>query len=341
MRQKRKLLVAGWSFTSKCNLKCKHCYNASGKSKSDELTFEQAKKVAQKLVDYSVAAVNFGGGECPLRTDFPKICKLLHEGGVKLSLTTNGLPYKEVAKYMHLFHDIGVSIDFADEKRQDWFRGIKGAYKLACKAARFFAKQGIDTEIVTCITKLNCNPKELKKIYELAKKLGVNHWRLNRYRPTGRKEIQDLLKLEPSDIKLAYSFLDKLIRKDFVIPDPLFANFGRKVAACPSGKTSFRIMSNGEVSPDVYLKISGGNILKKDIDDIRDSDIFRAIRNRDLKGTKCEVCQHLKTCQGGCAGSAFLAYGTFDKPDPLCWNEPKWNVHEKYLCTAYVPLFET
>ena len=134
------------------------------------------------------------------------------------------------------------------------------------------------------------------------------------------------------------SFLEKLVNKDFTIPDPLFNIFGKTASECPCGKSSFRIQPNGDVSPCVFLKVSGGNILESSIEDILDSEVFKAIKNRDLSGTKCESCNLKSKCNGGCAGAAYIEHGTFNKPDPLCWYNPRWNVHEKYLCTVYVPI---
>ncbi|MFQ6010322.1 MAG: radical SAM protein [Candidatus Aenigmatarchaeota archaeon] len=330
------MFVAGWSFTNKCNLRCIHCYNASGKAHCDEMSTEQAKKIAQKLIDFGIDAVNFGGGECPLRPDFIEICGMLHKAGIKISLTTNGTTLKLVKNHLHLFHDVGVSIDFADEKNHDAFRGVPGTYKKAVKATRFFVKKGMDTEIVTCITSMNCSKKEMQKMYDLAKSIGVDYWRLNRYRPTGRNNT-DKLTLTPDDLRKSYSFLNKHV-KNMTVPDPLFAIFSTPAAKCPCGSTSFRIQANGDVTPCVFLKVSGGNILENSIQEILDSPVFRQIRNRDLSKTKCSGCKHWQTCRGGCAGNAYLVHGTFNKPDPLCWKNDEWNVHEKYLCTAYVPI---
>ena len=332
-----KPVVAGWSFTSMCNLACKHCYNKSGKPKDNELTTEQAKEVANKLIKARIAAVNFGGGECPLRDDFIDICKILHKAGIKISLTTNGLTFDKFKDYLHLFHDIGVSIDFADEKRHDWQRGVKGAFKEAVKTIKELVRQGVNTEIVTCITKLNSSKEETSKLYKLCKMLDVDYWRLNRYRPTGREGWVKKLKLEPKDLKEAYEFLASKAPEGFVIPDPLFALLGKKVRHCPSAKTSFRIQPDGEVSPSVFLKESGGNILTKTLEQIYDSVLFSALRNRELTG-KCVHCHVKEECKGGCAANAYLEYGSFNKPDPLCWKSNDWNVHELYLCTAYVPI---
>jgi MoaA/NifB/PqqE/SkfB family radical SAM enzyme len=132
--------VAGWSLTKACNLNCIHCYNASGKPSPDELTTEQCFKVVDKLKDAGVAAINFGGGECAIRPDFIDICKYIKSKGIAISYTTNGTTFPLIRDNLDLFHDIGVSIDFADEEKHDKFRGRKGVFKQAVKTLEFLIK---------------------------------------------------------------------------------------------------------------------------------------------------------------------------------------------------------
>ncbi|MBU1199174.1 MAG: radical SAM protein [Nanoarchaeota archaeon] len=350
------MIVAGWSFTSACNLRCIHCYNASGKPKENELTLEEAYKVADKLKKAGVIAVNFGGGECALRKDFIQLCKYLFESGIEISYTTNGTCFEIIKNHLPLFHDIGVSLDFADEKKHDEFRGVKGNYKKAIHTIKQLVCKGVNTEIVTCITKLNCSENELKKLHELAKKLKVDYWRLNRFRNNGRgADNKSYLALDKEELRKAYAFLAKQIDNSVSTPEPLLRSaFGGNYSfpGDPSGFTAFRIQPDGEVSPSVFLKESGGNIKCKSVKEIMNSDVFKRIRNRKPRG-KCRKCSSYYHCRGGDAGASHLEYGHFDGPDPLCWLEPdesrihpkkkiseKWNVHERYLCTAYVPIIK-
>jgi radical SAM protein with 4Fe4S-binding SPASM domain len=320
--------------------------------KNDELTFEESKEIAKKLKDAGVVAVNFGGGECALRKDFIPLCEYIKNLGIKISLTTNGTTFPLIKNHLELFHDIGVSLDFPDAKRHDWFRGVDGTFKKAVETSKELVKRGVETEIVTCVTKLNSDIPTLRKMYDLCKEIGVNSWRINRYRPTGRKEIIDKLKLDPETLKKVYTFLASLNNEDTVsISDPIFRAFtGKKgaFAGCPCGTFSFRIHPNGEVTPCIYLNESGGNIKEKTISEIMNSEIFRKIRDRKPMG-KCINCKVYEQCKGGCAGSSYLEYGHFNGPDPLCFLESgvksaelsipeKWNVHELYLCTVYVPI---
>lgn len=347
--------IVGWSFTNLCNLNCKHCYNASGRKNSNELTLSEAIGIAEKLKDAGVIAINFGGGECPLRKDFISLCEYIKNSlEIKISLTTNGTTLPLIERHLDLFHDIGISIDFPNAKKHDWFRGVKGTFQKAIRSLQFLIDNGVETEVVTCVTKLNCDKDTLTKIYELCKELGVDSWRINRYRPTGRKDFIKKLKLDKQTLRKVYEFLASFSERDskFTISDPIFRAFtGQKGAfvGCPCGKFSFRIQANGEVTPCIYLKESGGNIKELSIDEITNSHIFQSIRNRKPRG-KCLICPTFSQCQGGCAGACYLEYGCFDGPDPLCFIKPseaklskleipkKWNIHELYLCTVYIPV---
>jgi len=348
------MLIAGWSLTKACNLRCKHCYNSSGKRQENELTFEEAKMVTDKLKEAGVVAVNFGGGECALRKDFIPLCKYIHKQGMEISYTSNGTIHHLLKDHLELFHDIGVSIDFADSEKHDEFRGVKGSYDLALESLRELVKHEVNTEIVTCLTKQNCSLIELKKIYNLAKELGVEYWRINRFRANGRgKDNKSYLALDRDDLKTAFKFFSKHMDDSVSVPEPLFRSaFGGTYSheGDPSGFTAFRIQPTGEVSPSVFLLESGGNIREKSVKEIMDSTIFRKIRERKPRG-KCRKCPSYYHCRGGDAGASYLQYGHFDGPDPLCWLEPedprpearkdvskKWNVHERYLCTVYIPV---
>jgi len=348
------MLVAGWSLTKACNLDCIHCYNASGKRDANELTLEECFKVTDKLKDSGVVAVNFGGGECVLRPDFIDLCKYIKNKGIEISYTTNGTTFNKIKNHLNLFHDIGVSIDFANTEKHDWFRGRKGTFNQAINALEVLVNEKIDNEIVTCLTKLNCSEKELQKLYDLSQKIGVDSWRLNRFRANGRGiENKQELALSKNDLKKAYTYLSQYKRPDILTPEPIFRSaFGGTYyfPGDPSGFTAFRIQSNGEVSPSVFLSESGGNIKNQSIEEIMQSEIFKKIRDRKPKG-KCKVCDAYTHCQGGDAGASYLAYNHFNGPDPLCWLNPNqkkpkikqgleknWNVHELYLCTLYIPI---
>jgi radical SAM protein with 4Fe4S-binding SPASM domain len=351
------MLVAGWSLTKACNLNCIHCYNASGEREPNELTLEECLKVVDKLKKAEVVAVNFGGGECALRPDFIDLCKHIKNNDIAISYTTNGTTFNRIKNNLNLFHDIGVSIDFADAERHDWFRGRKGTFDQAVETLEVLVEKGIDNEIVTCLTKLNCSEQELKKLYDLSQRIGVDSWRLNRFRANGRGiDNKQRLALSKKDLKKAYTYLSQFKRRGILTPEPIFREaFGGTYyfPGDPSGFTAFRIQPDGEVSPSVFLSESGGNIKYQSVEEIMNSEVFKKIRDRSPQG-KCKSCEGYFHCRGGDAGASYLEYGHFNGPDPLCWLpsdekraevrqglENDWNVHELYLCTLYIPIKES
>ncbi len=99
-------LIAGWSLTKRCNLKCEHCYSSAGQPSIDELTHGEAISVVDKLYKYGTSAINFGGGECAIRPDFIHLIKYIKSKGIKVSYTTNGTTLKKIKDHLNQFEDI-------------------------------------------------------------------------------------------------------------------------------------------------------------------------------------------------------------------------------------------
>jgi len=173
----KKQYTAGLSITEKCNLKCGHCYigqKSVWKKKRylpKEMTLDKILKLIPKLKQANVKRINFGGGESTLHKNFIDIVKKLYEEDMKISLTTNGTTYSIYQNYLHLFNDIGVSIDFPDE-RHSTFRGNSKVFHKGVKTLEELSKKGIKTELVTCLMKNNY--RDLPKIHQLACDIGVD-----------------------------------------------------------------------------------------------------------------------------------------------------------------------
>ena len=91
------------SVTDKCNFRCVYCMPAEGLEwlKRDQiLSFEEIERLCQILVSMGVQQVRLTGGEPLVRRDLPVLVSRLHqiEGLKGLSITTNGLLLKELAK---------------------------------------------------------------------------------------------------------------------------------------------------------------------------------------------------------------------------------------------------
>ena len=84
------------------------------------------------------------------------------------------------------------------------------------------------------------------------------------------------------------------------------------------------INTNGDVAPCdgllSYKELILGNIREKSLNEIWNHPLMkklRAIKPKEIKGV-CRKCKYLSFCMGGCRARAFLEYGNFEAPNPLC-----------------------
>ncbi len=366
-------MTAGLSLTEKCNLKCKHCYIGEKDLwfekgyKPKEITIEQIEKLIPKLHQVNVKRINFGGGEVPLHKDFILIAKKLNNAGFDIGLTTNGTTFEIYRDYLHLFNDIGVSIDFPDERHSKW-RGRKNVFKRAVKTLEKLVESNIRTEMNTCI--MNVNYETLPQLYKLAKDIGVDMWRLNRFHSSKNDalrfgadnlpktkgcRINNNLSCSIEQLKETFEYLASVTprNQNYAIPDPLFRTYvnGKGVVrGSPSGKIAFRIMSDGGITPNVFTDQIAGNIFSDELSEIVQGEVFSQYQKRTPSG-KCIGCASYNNCEGGDKTDSYLIKGNMNSPDPYCFLDTKKRndfksikfedtkfVHETYLGTIYVPI---
>ena len=135
----------GWGLTSKCNSKCKHCYNASGMQEFKGISFEEAKTIVDKLANNGIETINYGTGESGLIGYFWDLVEYTYNKGIIQGLTTNGSSINKntigfVKKYMN---DIDVSLDYPDEEDDNDFRGSEKAWEWAINACNLLKENEI------------------------------------------------------------------------------------------------------------------------------------------------------------------------------------------------------
>ena len=89
-----------WLVTTKCNLKCSHCYAA--KFADGELSLEEKFSVVRDAVQTGIKEINLTGGEILLHKDGLKLINYIAEQGMDLNVFTNGttLSEKVVKEYI-------------------------------------------------------------------------------------------------------------------------------------------------------------------------------------------------------------------------------------------------
>ncbi|PMP97698.1 MAG: radical SAM/SPASM domain-containing protein, partial [Nitrososphaera sp.] len=231
-----------WNFTNMCNLRCKHCYQRADFPLPDELTLEEKLKVVAQLDRAGLAAIAFSGGEPLIHPHFMRVAGEAARRGMYVAVATNGIALSNRG-FVERMKRIGVryvevSIDSADPDRHDWFRGMKGAWKLSTKGLRNAVELGLSTAMATTLTRMNVD--EMDDILDLAEEIGVQRVIFFNFVPVGRgKDIVDM-DLDPAE-------RERAMRK-------MFSEYKRRklmvVSTAPYyGRVSLQMSAGKEVAP--------------------------------------------------------------------------------------------
>jgi radical SAM protein with 4Fe4S-binding SPASM domain len=78
----------------------------------------------------------------------------------------------------------------------------------------------------------------------------------------------------------------------------------------------------GEVFPSGYLPVTAGNVKDRPLKDIyQQSELFLALRNKDVLKGRCGKCEYRFVC-GGSRSRAFAMTGDYLAEEPFCSYEP-------------------
>lgn len=189
-----------WLTTTKCNQKCKYCHRFV---KKKNLNSDEYIKVLNKLIDYGVNKLTFGGGEAMLVDNFTEIVNLAYDRGIKLKLVTNGilLLKKEYSSILDKFSTITLSIDSISNNTNELLgRGIEH-FKTIKNVLDMFQERDTKVEIVINSVATNVN---LNDFYDLARFIEgyrVSHWRIFRFCPLRESSVlnRDFFEISEED----------------------------------------------------------------------------------------------------------------------------------------------
>jgi len=351
----------GWGYTSLCDLECRFCYSSKVRNEQgsrSEISLESAENFLGNNGD-SIQAINFGTGECSLSPEFPELLQLCRDRlpEVEIALTTNGAlasrPKRVRDSILDFLSECDVSLDFADEKEYDRWRGKSGVWRRAIETIKHAKSSDIDTTIVMVGTSQTLKRRNLEGLMNIACNLKVP-LRINMYMPTTGD-----FSFAPS-VDMIWSSIETLgeLSKSISSSDPLFSVFIDKPFRRKNNH-SCRILPGGGITPSTYL-ISDPWVVEGSINEYRLSDL-PSTKPFQMYGAfaippQCEECPLVSECQGGSPERRWLWTGKMNSLDPFCpfviksykqsqyprrttsiddvWNGP--NIHLDYLPTIVV-----
>lgn len=304
---KTKPYMALWNLTDKCNLKCKHC-SLDFNKKSNDLTYEQAKKIVDLLSNYGFFMISFGGGEPLVVPYFKELLKYTSNKKINSIIATNGilLDQEEINFYEnHGVSAIAISLDSYIKDKHEEIRG-KNTFDKTVEGISLVQKSNMG--LIVSIAINDNNYEGFEHLINYIRELGAEKVKIQIViKKRGNKYELDLNKV--NRLNLINSCQD-LIAKG--IPATFFSftcyanhhaykinNYQGQV--CKIGGNKIIIQQNGNVIPcELYDDHILGNILSDNYDNIL-SNREELLNNddRDFDG-KCNLCTFLYKCKGGC-----------------------------------------
>jgi GeoRSP system radical SAM/SPASM protein len=325
-------ILVNWSLSYRCNFVCRHCYTRL--EEGAELGTDDCLTIGNKLADFGVIGVNFGGGEPLLRQDLFRLTRAFADRGLKVSMNSNGWLIDDAAAGAIRdagFERVGVSLDGADAATHDAFRCQEGSYDKAKAALARLRERGVPVSVSIVVNRMNRG--QIRQYLTQCRADGITTIFLHNFKGIGLGKLHaDELDLPPAEWKAFYR--EALALKQEFHPaltisfdDPILASLpgfndnGEKPAIRGStcGKISLHVKPDGSITPCGFIPIAIGNALTDDLEKVWfESHVLSALRNKEPK-EKCKGCKDYDWCLGGCSARALAGTGDFDMPDPHCW----------------------
>jgi radical SAM protein with 4Fe4S-binding SPASM domain len=306
------------ALTYKCNLKCRFCYAGcnctTNPAQSDkELSLTEFKKVIRTIFEEArVPSISFTGGEPTLRPEILMECiKYAKSLGMRVNLITNGtLIDKAYGNKLMLagLDSAQVSIEGVTPGIHDKLVQHQGAFIKSIGAIAVFKELGIHVHCNTTLNRMNAD--ECLLMPEFVKEtLGLERFSMNLVIPTGSSVLNDDLVIKYSEVGAIISEIQASSRKynvEFMWYSPIpmcmfntiINELGNKGCAACDGLLS--VAPNGDILPCASYDQPVGNLLNKSFPDIWQGEEAVYFRNKSFAHEKCQSCDQLALCNGGC-----------------------------------------
>jgi len=330
--------------SSRCNLRCAHCYQGNQYPVTENISFDDIRRVADEMKAIQVQGVSVSGGEPFCQSDIFDIVHLFEEREIRIiSFFTNGTLLNEMMakKILNLKNQpvMFISLDAITPKGMI-FRGLNEttgeiALKHILSSIEMLKANGLRVVVNTVMNIHNVGV--LKNMYDLIRKLGVDSWRIGYPKQTGsfRKGKEQFgLSWEimaqtsfallqhhfhegrPFHLQMEYLYREELLGNLQPLSDDAFVcdYEGKRQSCC--------LKPNGDIVSCAYCNdFPIGNIRQQSLSEIWYSSKMQAIKEVKIQDVRdCQGCELRQYCATGCRVNAYFLNGDFhhSKDDYAC-----------------------
>jgi radical SAM protein with 4Fe4S-binding SPASM domain len=335
-------MSVGLYITTRCDLKCRYCFNWESDEKKGgrDLEYPDICQILAAGREKGHRYLTLTGGEPFVHKDIFKIIDYAYDIGYLVDILTNGLLIDEYTAEKlggKCRLRIRVSLEGASKKIHEYFRG-ENTFEPALQAIGRLIENNIIVGIGFTVYEENLD--EIEKTVRLGIELGCT---FVRFSPVVR-----ILKGKQAKINfnLHENTLTKIIaaqikyKADILFPGSGDKDFSLPIEAfttkrCEAGSNFFAISPGKIILPCPLILSSPGITGKKftgkhDFDVITEQmeDLFDDIAGR-LKG-RCATCEFSKNCVGGCPAEKLSFDLTLYDEQPVCAKRILKKVEHKF-----------
>ena len=261
-----------FAITSKCRLRCRHCYEWNNISKDENLSLENLKLIINKIKDFGAFHIQLSGGEPLERMDDLIVLTDYSQENADIWLNTSGYemtPEKALALKKAGLTGVEISLDHWDEDEHNSFRGNDKSFFWVREAVKNCREAGILTSLSLCAANSFVSENNLKKYAELAMKWGVSFIRILEPKKAGRYKGKEI-KLSLEKITILEEFFRNSDSEKMMPEYPLISYPGyyqRRIGCLGAGNRYLYIDSKGDIHTCPFCQKSAGNAVNDTIGD--------------------------------------------------------------------------
>jgi MoaA/NifB/PqqE/SkfB family radical SAM enzyme len=162
-----------WFLTQKCNYRCRGCNVWRNRRKIKELNTEEVKEGLDILRELGAVEIVFSGGNPLLRKDIGEILEYASEYFIT-TIYDNGSMALEKIDALRKVDFVAISLDSLDENRNDYVKGVSGAWKKAMDAVLELHDEGVSVGVSPTISRFNID--EIIDFTKYFISLGIPVW---------------------------------------------------------------------------------------------------------------------------------------------------------------------
>lgn len=191
--------------TLRCNLRCQHCYSASGPERGGGLPVEDLERLIPELVIEGFNAMSISGGEPLMYQPLPRLLRSAAAAGLVTSVTTNGmlLTARKLDLLVPHLRLLAISLDGTPQSHNR-VRDLPTAFDKMAGKLEMVRQSGVPFGFIFTLTQYNL--PELAWVAEFAAGQGAGLLQVHPLESVGRAADYELA--PPDDLELAFAFLE-------------------------------------------------------------------------------------------------------------------------------------